>query len=286
MFLSSCSFATTYNPSPMRIAKPFDIDQPVLSKILTGWVIYVFCLASVGIIMLLATLVIGPVLLLGDSSKREGRSRAVIQRIFQISVSLYRRTGLLKGDLTELEQLPARGPMVLVANHPCLLDALFLVSSLPNAVCIMKSQVSRNPFLGIGATLAGYISNSSSHGLVRNAVACLQAGGQLVVFPEGTRTRGQPMSNMKGAFATIAKRAGVPVQLVVIECDSRFLGKDWPLWRIPSFPITFKFRVVETLDPDMEREQMLATVKEIYQRELPVSAAAQQAEAVQQTRME
>ncbi|MHB1237871.1 MAG: 1-acyl-sn-glycerol-3-phosphate acyltransferase, partial [Gallionella sp.] len=38
----------------------------------------------------------------------------------------------------------------------------------------------------------------------------------------------------------IARRAGVPVQTVFIEYSSAFLGKGWPLWKKPQFPLTFR----------------------------------------------
>ena len=46
----------------------------------------------------------------------------------------------------------------------------------------------RNIFLGGGARLARYIRNDVGRGMVRDAVADLRDGNQLVLFPEGTRT--------------------------------------------------------------------------------------------------
>ena len=42
-----------------------------------------------------------------------------------------------------------------------------------------------------------------------------------------------PLSPLTGSFAVIAKRARAPVQSVFIDTDSPYLGKGWPIWRLP-----------------------------------------------------
>lgn len=258
--------------SPLSDAGVVGSAEPAgLLKSLAWTLTYVGCLVVVGVLMLAATLLLGPLVAVTAPGKRKSRARSVIQQVFRFFMWLFQSTGMVNSRFDELDRLSATEPVIVIANHPCLLDAVFLVSRLPNAVCIMKASLSWNPLLGLGAKLAGYIPNSSSHGLVRGAVQSLNDGGQLVIFPEGTRTRGKPMAEMKAAFATIARRAEVPVVPVVIESDSRFLSKGWPLWRTPAFPITYRFRVGRPLEPTLSREQMLTRVEDFYQRELPGS---------------
>ena len=40
----------------------------------------------------------------------------------------------------------------------------------------------------------------------------------------------------------IAARAGVPVQTLVIEMSTPYLGKHWPLFRPPSLPLAVRVR--------------------------------------------
>ena len=109
----------------------------------------------------------------------------------------------------------------------------------------MKAKIWDNPVLGGGARLAGYIRNDSPRGMVRQAASELRAGHCLLVFPEGTRTRSRPVNRFKGGFALIAKRAGAPVQTVFIETDSPFLGKGWPAFKRPRFPVVYRVRLGE-----------------------------------------
>ena len=148
-----------------------------------------------------------------------------------------------------LDPLRDEGGIIVAANHPSMLDALMLVAHLPRSACIMKASLANNPLLGPGARLARYIRNDSPRRMVRQAVADLQQGGQLVLFPEGTRTTRWPINRFSSAFTLISRRAAVPVQTVFIDTDSPYLGKGWPLWQLPPLPIVFTVRLGRRFPP-------------------------------------
>src|SRR5690606_8956061 len=143
-------------------------------------------------------------------------------------------------DLDALDALPQQGPLGGVANHPSLLDALLIISRLPDAVCIMKASLLLNPLLGVSARLAGYISNAGPLEMMLQARAVLGAGAQLLVFPEGSRTKDFPLDACSASAGVIARAAGVPVQTLLIECSAPYLGKAWPLLRRPQLPLHFR----------------------------------------------
>jgi 1-acyl-sn-glycerol-3-phosphate acyltransferase len=72
------------------------------------------------------------------------------------------------------------------------LDAVLVVSRLPDAVCVMKHSLLGNFLLGPAARLAHYVRNDSLLRLVKTAEEQLRDGGQLLLFPEGTRTVAPP----------------------------------------------------------------------------------------------
>ena len=130
-----------------------------------------------------------------------------------------------------------RGGLVLAANHPALIDITCLLARVPEAVCIFKPAIRRNPVLGAAARRAGYIGNDGGHDLVRAAAVKVAAGHTLVIFPEGTRTPpGRELLPFKPGFVLIARRARVPIQLVRITTDSDVLTKGCTWWRLPRFP--------------------------------------------------
>lgn len=173
-----------------------------------------------------------------DAGRRAGR--AAVQRVWHGYFVLLRTLGVCRFDLSELDALAGQPAMILAPNHPCLLDALLIASRVPDACCVMKGDVAGNIFLGPGALLAGYIVNDAPVGLIRAAVAELQRGSPLLLFPEGTRTGNASVNPLKGGIALIAARAHVPVQTLIIETDSGFLGKGWQIFRKPALPITYR----------------------------------------------
>ena len=162
---------------------------------------------------------------------------------FRLYLALLRGAGLLEDDLSALDGLRCERGLVVVANHPSLLDVVLLLSRLPPTVCIAKPAIWNNPLLGGGARLAGYLPNDSPLRLVRRARAALGAGRCLLIFPEGTRTRRIAVNGFKPGFALIARQARAPVQTVFIEAGTPFLGKSWPLLRRPPLPLRFRVRL-------------------------------------------
>lgn len=181
-----------------------------------------------------------------------------------------RWSGLMRLDASALDVLRDEpGGLIIAANHPSLLDAMMIVARLPRGVCVMKGSLMRNVFLGAGARLAGYIVNDAPRPMIRAAVECLREGGQLILFPEGTRSPGpRRMHPLSRSIALIAQRADAPIQTVLIETDSPYLGKGWPLWRLPPLPIVFRARLGQRFEPEADHDALLARLQDHFRKEL------------------
>ncbi len=203
-------------------------------------------LGLVSLVWNLLALVLYPLL-----SRAAGRrvGRAVISASYRCFWRVAGATGLLRMDAHALDGLADEPGLIIIANHPSLLDAMMLVARLPRSFCLMKASLVRNPLLGPGAMLARYIRNDSAFGVVRSAVAELHDGGQLVMFPEGTRTTRHPINPLQPGVTLIASRAGAPIQTVFIHTDSPYLSKGWPIWRLPPLPIRFAVRLGDRFAP-------------------------------------
>ena len=186
-------------------------------------------------------------------------------RLYAWSLSV---TGTYRLDLHDIDSLKGGPPLILAPNHPCLIDALLILTRHPNIVCVMKSALMRNAFLGSGSRLARYVRNDSSRQMVKESVAHLREGGVLLLFPEGTRTTRAPINSLVGGVGLIAKHANVPVQTLVIETDSPFLSKGWPLFRRPALPITYRVRLGKRFDPPSDVPAFTAEIDRYYRHEL------------------
>jgi len=187
---------------------------------------------------------------------------------FRYFVAAMRLTGIIQCDLRSLDVLRRSGPVVIAPNHPSLLDAVLIISRLPRVVCAAKSEIWDNLFLGAGVRLAGYVRNDSPAALIRHAAQRLRAGRHFLIFPEGTRSSALPIGDLKGGFALIARQAGVPVQTVFIESNSPFLGKGWPLFRRPEFPLVYRVRLGQRMAVDGDIHRFVDELHAYFQQEL------------------
>ncbi len=199
-------------------------------------------------------------------SKRWGRKLAAAS--FRGYLRLLALMGACRFDLEALDVL-REGPAVIIApNHPSLLDAVMILSRLPDATCIMKADIVNSVFFGAGARLVGYIRNMPLRTMVQLSVADLRQGSSLLLFPEGTRTQRFPAGRMQGTTGLISRHAGVPVQTVFIETDSAFLGKGWSLLWTPRMPVTYRVRLGKRFEPAGDTADFTAELERYFEAEL------------------
>lgn len=200
-----------------------------------------------------------------DAGNRLGQ--VVMMGLFRFFVGLLRLSRIVHCDLGSLDRLRGQA-LLLVPNHPSLLDAVLIVSRLPNVVCIMKAQILDNPFLGGGARLAGYIRGDHPMEMMRKAREALHSGRHVLVFPEGTRTNTPPVNPFKGNFALMAKQANKPVQTLFIDSDSPYLQRGWPLFRKPAFPIHYRVTLGQRFEPHADPQELKRKVEAYFRTAL------------------
>jgi 1-acyl-sn-glycerol-3-phosphate acyltransferase len=191
-------------------------------------------------------------------------------RFYAWSLSITRAYRL---DLSEIDCLRGGPPLVLAPNHLCLIDAPLILTRHPNIACVMKSELMNNVFLGSGARLARYIRNDSPRQMIKQSVEHLRRGCLLLLFPEGTRSTHVPINGLTASVGLIAKYAHVPVQTLLIESDSPFLGKGWSLFRRPRLPITYRVRLGKRFDPPADASSFTEELDRYFR--LALAGAAQ-----------
>lgn len=186
-------------------------------------------------------------LLVWNPRTRQLIIKKLIHYSFKLFVNLMSGLRVLSYEVQGAALLKEPGRIIL-ANHPCLLDVVFLIACVPQADCVIKSRLLRNPFICWVMLGAGYIANDKPDVVVEKAAESLQRGNSLIVFPEGTRTRvGTDMSMRRGA-ANIAIRAGKNITPVVITCTPPTLAKENNWYEIPPRRFHVALVVKEEID--------------------------------------
>jgi 1-acyl-sn-glycerol-3-phosphate acyltransferase len=161
--------------------------------------------------------------------------RAMIRRLFEAWLAWLHATRIVEVEWRGFEGGPLPSGIVYIANHPTLIDATVILARLPDAVCIFKPSLMRNPAIGPAAVMAGYVRGDAGLDLIKAAAAKVAAGQSLLVFPEGTRTAAEAVVGpMKPGFALIADRAKAAVKLMVVRSTPGLGVRGLPWWRVPS----------------------------------------------------
>jgi 1-acyl-sn-glycerol-3-phosphate acyltransferase len=232
-------------------------------------------LALLGLICLAWSLITLPLYPLLPRRAARAFGRRGIMGGFRLYAHWLQWVGAYRLELAELDGLRNAPPLILAPNHPSLIDAPLVLARHPNLACVMKADLMANILLGPGARLARYIRNGSPRQMVREAVRDLRDGGSLLLFPEGTRSTRAPLNALSRSVGVIARRAGVPVQTLLIDTDSPFLSKGWPLRRRPPLPITYRVRLGRRFDPPADVDAFMLELERYFRSELQSGAAAQ-----------
>ncbi|SHM36771.1 lysophospholipid acyltransferase family protein [Vreelandella subglaciescola] len=212
--------------------------------------------ALFGIGGLLIGLLIAPVLKLTirDASRRRTHARVLIQYAFRAFGGLMRTLGVLDYRFEGLSRLQRPGLLIL-ANHPSLIDVVFLLGHVPQADCIVKGKLASNPFTRGPIRAAGYITNRDPEAVLEAARQSLAAGNSLILFPEGTRTRPDRPVKFRRGGANIALRTGANITPVLIRCQPTTLTKGTPWYRIPPRKVQLDLHVLDDLSVPRETQQ-------------------------------
>jgi 1-acyl-sn-glycerol-3-phosphate acyltransferase len=198
--------------------------------------------------LLLRVLVFPPLtLMVRERQLRVALARTIIRLAFRTFVGLMRAVGVLRYEIIGLDKLE-RGGLLILANHPTLIDTVFLMAFVRRADCIVKNQLWNNPFTSGPVRAAGYISNDDGAALVERCIASLRAGNNLIIFPEGTRTPADGGITLKRGAANIAIRGACAVTPVLIGCHPPTLGKGEKWWRVPKRHAQFRIEVKDDID--------------------------------------
>lgn len=134
-------------------------------------------------------------------------------------------------SITGLEKLP-EGPILFVSNHEGNFDIPVLLSTIPKPFgFISKKEVKKLPIIPMymeqmNCVFLDRTDRRSALKSITDTVEKLKEGHSILIFPEGTRSKGEGMGEFKSGFMRIAKDAGVPILPIAIHGTSDIMEKN------------------------------------------------------------
>jgi len=199
------------------------------------------------------------------------------QNIFRGSVRMMELLGLHTMEAAPLpKDFPHDRAFVLIANHPTLIDVLFIRAVVPGVTCLVKSSLFHQPQLRRILEAAGDFPapppaplQIGTTSVLDTLVKRLKAGFPVMLFPEGTRSPMWSLHRFRRGGVEAACRAGVPIVPVFIWSDPPTLKKGHPWYRVPNRKVRFKldfFPIIETEGKDAK--ELSKELKHAYDQRL------------------
>ncbi len=178
-----------------------------------------------------------------DPVKRRLKARAAITWSFDGFARAIEWLGVMSLDRSSLEKLRDLKGVIIIANHPTLIDYVMIASKLPEMDCLVKASLRHNFFLKNVIRAADYLSNDGSVEVIDECCRRLKSGENILIFPEGTRTQKDVPMKLKRGVAHTALRAQCDLAVVHIRSSHHWLDKESEWYEIPpvrpSMSLTF-----------------------------------------------
>jgi 1-acyl-sn-glycerol-3-phosphate acyltransferase/long-chain acyl-CoA synthetase len=138
-------------------------------------------------------------------------------------------------EVSGLENVPMRGPMLLCGNHTSHLDAPAILAALPRDLALTASTAAAKDVFGdhpwrnaVSRLTTGSIAIQREADFAKGLRALenvLDQGRPLVLFPEGKRSSSGELLPFKPGAAMLSIRSGAPIVPVWIEGVNKALPK-------------------------------------------------------------
>ena len=201
----------------------------------------------------------------------------ILRFILGPMIDLYTRRPVVQRDV--FEDLPS--PVIFVSNHSSHLDTPTILRALPRkwrnrtAVTAAADYFYKKRWKANGVALVfntvplGRTGGGLSSGATDHVDKLIEKGWNLVMFPEGTRSRDGGIGKLRSGAAVIAAQHGIPI--VPIH-DAMPPGQNWPKRRPGRFfsrRHQLEVRFGEPIRPqsETERREVMEEVREFWERD-------------------
>jgi 1-acyl-sn-glycerol-3-phosphate acyltransferase len=165
-----------------------------------------------------------------------------------------------------LENVPEGGALIAM-KHQSALDTVAPSLFLPRPIYVYKKELGGVPVMGaylkrnqIGVDRGGHAKALKS--IVRGAREAVAKGGQVLIFPEGTRQELDAPPDYKPGIAAMYKDLGIPVTPVALNT-----GLIWNPKGILRKPGHVTFKVLPPIPAGLPRDEFMRELERVLETE-------------------
>lgn len=165
-----------------------------------------------------------------------------------------------------LEHVPQGGALIAM-KHQSMLDTMIPSLFLPRPIYVYKAELGGTPVMGaylkknqIAVDRGGHAKALKS--IVRGARTAVAKGGQVLIFPEGTRQELDAPPDYKPGIAAMYKDLNIPVTPVALNT-----GLIWKPKGIMRSPGQVIFKVLPPIPAGLPRDEFMRELERILETE-------------------
>lgn len=216
-----------------------------------------------------------------EAQGRRDLADAITEREVRKWASALLKAAGAKVKVEGLENIPQGKACLFIGNHQGNFDVPIMLSQLPKPYGLLsKIETQKIPLICQWMKLLHcvFVDRKDPRQSVTALNECahlLSEGYSMIIFPEGTRSRGDAMNEFKGGAFKIAFKAGVPIVPMAMNGSYRLMEAHG--FRIHPASVTLK--ILPPIETDsLSREELKAlpeTVKELIAQNItPASGAS------------
>jgi len=182
------------------------------------------------------------------------RERRKLAERFRAYLALLKKWGMLELEYSGFDDACTWAGSIIVPNHPSILDAVILLECLPSMDCVMTSRLLRSPVTSGAVQLCDFIRNDATSSMIKTCRSRLASGSNILIFPEGTRTRNKPVDEFYPGYLLVAKHCGAPIRTILIECNSEYFGRQFSHFKPCRHVIRFRITTGRVFQTDHQTD--------------------------------
>lgn len=169
-------------------------------------------------------------------------------------------------EISGLENLPD-GPFIVAPKHQSFWDTFAFLPHIRDGVYILKRELTWIPLFGwyLAKMRMIPIDRGSRTKVMREVVRVTKErmadDRQLIIYPEGTRRAAGDVPVYKWGIAELYAQLNVPVVPI-----AHVAGLYWPRRMFMRYPGVIRSRVLEPIQPGLDRETFLKRLIEVTER--------------------
>ena len=176
----------------------------------------------------------------------------------------------IKVNIEGKENLPSKSGYIVASKHQSALETSLFHNLVPDTFYVFKKELLWLPFAGLYALKTGCLPIDRKGGgaalrkMLTGAIKRFQCGQNMVIFPEGTRTKPgeETIKPYSPGIALIYESCKVPVVPVALNT-----GYCWPKNSFMRYPGIVTVRILKPIEPGLPKREFLKELQQLIETE-------------------